>query len=525
MFNRPSARPPADGQDPSSLGNTPRQHSAAAGRRTRPHARLAGSLATAVTLLVGSVALNHTPSNASTPPAGDPTRAPYDLTVDAPVLIVLGQSNAVGFGAYMNDAADRAQCGSFSHVKGLNRQPNLAVGATAATWSPYTCRGTNLGYEFNNGYSYNVASVTALRWERAVNAGAALPDLNVIHVAWQGQGTQETDGTSNRWWPDRDPTQADSLHQLTLNTIGNALRALQEAGKRPRVIGMHWNQWEAEAAAKSTVSADHVQQAFLNVLEPLRTITGTTGYPVFLYRPRTTVYQQVPTQHVVEALTGLAARPAPNPYTLIDPADATSPTGTPLFQSSAAPTYGIFNSDGLHYTRAAQEWFADRQWKTVFTDGLYGAPVTATVNAAQGRPASQSSTWAGVSAARAVDGNIDGTWPGGSVSRTSTEPQAWWQADLGATRTIRDVRLLRRTDCCDAQITDFSLVVSATDLTGRSWADIAADPAVKRIRIKGTAPKQQLTIPVGSDGRFVRVQLTGTDFLSLAEVKVDTSTN
>ncbi|WP_433259636.1 discoidin domain-containing protein (plasmid) [Streptosporangium sp. CA-135522] len=491
-----------------------------AGRRTRSLDRLAVSFVAVLTLLAGFAALSPTPSVASTPPADDPTRAPYDLALDAPVLIVLGQSNALGWGAPMSNSADLAQCASFSHVKGLNRQGNRTVGATQATWTPYTCTGTNLGAEFNNGLSYSVASATALRWERAVNAGTALPDLHVIYIGWGGQGIQETDGALDRWWPDRDPTKIDSLHQLTLNTIGNSLRALQEAGKRPRIIGIHWNQWETEAGLNTTISASHVQQAFLNVLEPLRTMIGGTSAPVFLYRPRATNAQPAPTQHVVDALTGLADRPAPNSYRLLDAADATSATGTPLYQPSAPSNYGIF-IDTVHYSRAVQEWFVDQQWKTVFTEGLYGAPVETTVNAALGRPATQSSPWHTVNLApRAVDGNTNGVYAAGSTSHTSRNQRAWWQTDLGAQRPIRSVEVFNRTDCCVDRLTDFHLVVSATDLTGRSWADIEADPAVKRIRIKGTSP-QKLTIPVGTDGRFVRVQLAGTNYLSLAEVRVN----
>ncbi|MED7949980.1 galactose-binding domain-containing protein, partial [Streptomyces sp. BE303] len=371
-------------------------------------------------------------------PASADTAVParFDLDTDAPVLIVLGQSNAVGYNAPITDPADKAQCGAFGHVKGLNRQNNRQVGAVQAVWTPYTCSGTNLGEEWNNGLGYSVATVTALRWERAVNAGAALPDLNVIHVAWPSQGMQQTDGAYNLWWPGRNPAQVDSLHPLAAKTISNGLRALQEAGKRPRVIGMHWNQWETEAWMNTTISASHVGQAFLNVLEPLRAAAGSAAYPIFLYRPRTTKYAPTPTQHVVDALADLTSRPAPNPYKLIDPAAATSASGAPLFTPSAAPTFGIFASDGVHYNRAVQEWFADRQWKAVFNQ----------TNVALGRPATQSSTWGGASAALAVDGNTNGRFFSGSVTHTNSDANAWWQTDLGGVTPINNIKINSRTD-------------------------------------------------------------------------------
>ncbi|MFE2722610.1 discoidin domain-containing protein [Kitasatospora sp. NPDC059327] len=519
MFERIAVQPPAGSRNP--------QHGhafrASPGRPalTSVH-RLGTSLVAALALLAGSAALAPTLSAASpAQPAPDPAQAPYDLTTDAPVLIVLGQSNAVGSGVPIQDAADVAQCKAFGHVKGLDRTNNRVTGAESATWSPYTCAGSNLGKEYNGGRSYHVASATALRWERAVTAGVALPDLHVIHVAWGSQGIQEASAPDNRWWPDRDPTDVESLFPLTVNTIANGLRALREAGKRPRIIGMHWNQWEAEADARSTISADQVQRAFLGVLGPLQTVTGGTSFPVFLYRPRAATKGPIRTQYITDALTGLAARPAPNPYRLLDAAQAVSATGTPLYDPAIPRNFGIFY-DGIHYTRAVQEWFADQQWKTVFTDKQFGAPVQATVNAALHRPATQSSTnWAGrEEAGNAVDGNTSGVYWDVTPSYTKYEAQPWWQVDLGAKQTIRSVELFNRTDRLFERLTDFDVIVSDTDLTGRGWADIQADPAVRKIRIKGTAPTK-LTVAVGADGRYVRVQLAGTNHLTLPEVQVN----
>ncbi|MFD5086851.1 discoidin domain-containing protein [Kitasatospora sp. NPDC058406] len=490
--------------------------------------RLGVTFVAALTALATSVALAPPPaSGATTTTVNDPAYAPYDLAVDAPVLIVLGQSNAVGWSTSITDSADLAQCNSFAHVKGLKTAQNRVVGALNATWTPYTCAGSNLGSDRTTSYNaYNTATVTALRWERAIQAGASLPDLNVIHVAWGSQGVQRFDWPSDRWWPDRNPSDVESLYQFTLNTISNGLRALQEAGKRPRIIGMHWNQWEAEASQKTTVSTSRVQQAFLNVLEPLRTVTGAgTSTPIFLYRPRTTNYDETETQHVTEALTGLANRPAPNPYTLIDPALATTATGTPLYDPSVVKNYGIFNGDGVHYTRAVHEWFADQQWKSVFTNGRYGAPVAKQVNVAIGRPATQSSTIA--PAAKAVDGNTNGVYAVGSVTHTDLDANAWWQTDLGASTPINTIKINSRNDGTDGyrgRSANASVFVSATDMTGRSYADLHSDPTVWRYDIPGTPPAQ-MTIPVATQGRYVRVQLPGTNYLSLAEVSVYTLRN
>ncbi|WP_329493925.1 discoidin domain-containing protein [Kitasatospora herbaricolor] len=520
MFRRFAGRPPVEGRSPQP-GPAFRAPRAAASRaRTAPAGRLVTSLVAALALLAGSAAL--TPSLSAATEA-DPAQEPYGAN-DAPVLIVLGQSNALGFTTPIDDPVDVAQCASFAHVKGLKQAGNRVAGALNATWTPYTCLGSNLGQEKNVAYStYNTATLTALRWERAIQHGENLPDLNVIHVAWASQGIRGIDGTGHdRWWPDREQSDVESLHQLTVNTISNGLRALQDAGKRPRIIGMHWNQWEADADAGMTESTQNIQKAFRDVLEPLRTITGGgNSFPIFLYYPRRTAYDATELQRIRDALTGLAALPEPNAYEMLDAANATSATGTPLYNPSIPRYFGIF-TDSVHYTREVHEWFVDRQWRTVFTDHRFGAPVERTVNAAPGRPATQSSTYgddAAMAASRAVDGNTTAT----SLSQTKLDANPWWQVKLVGQLPIRGVRILNRTDdCCKARLSNFYLIVSATDLTGQSWADIQAnpDPRIKRLWVKGTAP-DQITLPAGVTGRYVRIQLAGTNYLSLKEVLVD----
>ncbi|MGW2545089.1 galactose-binding domain-containing protein [Kitasatospora sp. NPDC001574] len=520
MFRRPALRAPS--------GRT----------ALTPVTRPVASLVAALALLAGSAAAFPTLSAAA-----EPAQAPYGAN-DAPVLIVLGQSNAEGWYADL-DATDKAKCQSLNRVKGLNRTNNRAAGATSATWSQYTCVGNNLGEEEGGGLNYNVASATALRWQRATESGTVLPDLNVIHIAWGSQGIQQNDTIWGKalWWPDRDPTDVESLFPLAMNTITNGLRALREAGKQPRVIGIHWNQWEAEASNGTTISVSNVQQAFLKVFDPLRTISGAPDAPFFLYRPRSAGYNKTSTLQAKDALVNIAGTA---PYKLLDARDATALTfsadhmtsqpGSYLYTlrdkteeqiaatawgtSSPGNNFGIF-TDSKHYTADVHKWFADQQWKTVFTEKKYGVPVKPTVNAALNKPATQSSTHAtGEYAGRAVDGNTSGVYAQATPSYTTSEAQPWWQVDLGAKQQIRSVEVFNRTDWVMERLSDFDVVVSATDLTGRSWADIQADPAVKKIRIKGTAPAK-LAVPVGTDGRYVRIQLAGTNYLTLPEVQVN----
>ncbi|MFE2728220.1 discoidin domain-containing protein [Kitasatospora sp. NPDC059327] len=528
MFRRPALRTPSGRTAPTPV--------------TRPVTSLVAALA----LLAGSAAVF--PALAV---AAEPAQAPYGAN-DAPVLIVLGQSNAEGWGASVQDPADLQQCKSFTNVQGLNQTNNRVVGATSAKWSPYSCKGNNLGEEHGTAGvpNYNVATATALRWQRAIDKGTKLPDLNVIHIAWGSQGIQQNDTIWGKalWWPERDPSDVESLFPLAMNTITNGLRALQDAGKQPRVIGIHWNQWEAEASNGTTVNVGNVQSAFLKVFNPLRAITGDTGAPFFLYRPRSVGYNKTSTLHAKDALVNIAAAA---PYKLLDAKDATTLTysadqitstpGAYLYTlrnsteqqiestswnvPAAEKNFGIF-TDTKHYTADVHKWFADQQWRTVFADKQYGAPVKATVNAALNRPATQSSTNTTAvgphTAGLAVDGNLSVSTTT-SLSATTSEPQPWWQTDLGAQRSIRSVEVFNRTDGGPNRLADLYVMVSPTDLTGRSLDSIKADPTVRTIYASGSTPRK-LTVPVGADGRFVRIQLAGTNYLTLAEVQVNVPT-
>ena len=128
-------------------------------------------------------------------------------------------------------------------------------------------------------------------------------------------------------------------------------------------------------------------------------------------------------------------------------------------------------------------------------------------NLAIGTTASQSSTLDGAGPWRAIDGNGNGNWWNGSVTHTTLEARPWWQVDLGVPRNIGTVIVFNRTDCCSERLSDFD--VSAWD--GTTWQPIGG--------ITGPAqPRNDFQTNVIS--RFVRVQLRGTNYLSLAEVQV-----
>jgi F5/8 type C domain len=129
-------------------------------------------------------------------------------------------------------------------------------------------------------------------------------------------------------------------------------------------------------------------------------------------------------------------------------------------------------------------------------------------NLAAGKSASQSSTLNGAGAFRANDGNTDGQFSDNSVSHTNFEASPWWQVDLGTVQSIGGVVVFNRTDCCTDRLSDFDIFIS-TD--GANWQQAAGvtGPVLTR---------SEYIMRVSA--RFVRVQLRGSNYLSLAEVQV-----
>ncbi len=77
----------------------------------------------------------------------------------------------------------------------------------------------------------------------------------------------------------------------------------------------------------------------------------------------------------------------------------------------------------------------------VFTIDEQGDPA----NLALSGKATQSSTAYGASPDLAIDGNTDGDFEQKSVTHTATEPDPWWQLDLGETRRIEQIKVWNRT--------------------------------------------------------------------------------
>jgi len=131
-------------------------------------------------------------------------------------------------------------------------------------------------------------------------------------------------------------------------------------------------------------------------------------------------------------------------------------------------------------------------------------------NVAISQAATQSSTYPDDctgAASKAVDGNTSGDASACSFSTTNNQPQDWWQVDLGAAYLIQAIDIWNRTDCCGDRLSNFDLLVS-TD--GSNWTTFYYPGAASTTT----------SFVINGVGLYVKVQLRGQNYLTLAEVQV-----
>jgi len=204
-----------------------------------------------------------------------------------------------------------------------------------------------------------------------------------------------------------------------------------------------------------------------------------------------------------------------------------------------------FNATVTNSTNTAVVWSISPVVGKISTTGLYTAPssisatqaVTATGTSAAdstktasakitllpdlavGRTATQSSVGSGP-ARYAVDGNTDGNFNDHSVSCTGYDANAWWQVDLGASASISAITIWNRTDSYQSRLNDYWVFVSNTPFGPADKPATLSKRAATWSSHQTTIPSPFVTINAGVQGRYVRVQLTGTNYLHMAEVQI-----
>jgi len=286
---------------------------------------------------------------------------------DAPLLIVMGQSNAHAHATKLPE--NEIITSPLKNVHGLSRDFNQAYGLDDVTWSGFTTGGMNLGE--TQDHTCCLANVFAAKWQAAIDGGAELPDLYIIQISIGAQGVAEFEVHGwNMWYPMRElilkpgplGTCDISLYMLATEILSLASMNLLASGKHPRVIGLHWNQWETEASTGSR-ALNMMEENFKNLFWGFFTALGSNasgkGVPLYLYRALTGNYPEDRLARVNTVLDGFTASLAD--CRVLDLRESALYDDTPK-------THGIFMDDGIHYTPAAHRWFAERQWKDVFDE-------------------------------------------------------------------------------------------------------------------------------------------------------------
>jgi hypothetical protein len=131
-------------------------------------------------------------------------------------------------------------------------------------------------------------------------------------------------------------------------------------------------------------------------------------------------------------------------------------------------------------------------------------------NLALNKTATQSSTAYGAEPDRAVDGNTSSEREDASATCTFSESNAWWQVDLGADYTIDEINIWNQTGASGAaRLSDYSVYVLDNNKV-EAWS----------VYQSATAGRPTTVNAGGAMGRYVKIQLEGTNALTLAEVEV-----
>ena len=221
---------------------------------------------------------------------------------------------------------------------------------------------------------------------------------------------------------------------------------------------------------------------------------------------------------------------------VIDPAGPFEPTDGPV-QLVASPPGGSWigpgvNSAGMFdpsigvgsYAVAYRVADGDcEKMETIEIEVIEPGSCNSPYNLAEGKEASQSSTYGRGEASIAVDGDLDGSrgpWNNASIQHTRNENQPWWKVDLGSSADINSIKFYNRTDCCSNRLKDFYVFVSNSPINAfQSMETLLGDPNIHSYYYAGSVGAQQ-TIEWEVSGRYVAIKLKGNSPLHMAEVQV-----
>ncbi len=279
-------------------------------------------------------------------------------SADAPILLVFGQSNAHGHNLTMPPAARISA--PLANVWGLRQPENQAEELTEAIWSHYTSSGTNLG-EIQD-HTFCMPNFFAEKWQ-SVCAEAQLPDLYIIRISIGAQGV-----TAPYMWNPAYPkilvpgslgTVKIALYPLACRVLRAVADGFRHTGKTPRILALHWIGGEEETGAPAE-ALEGLEALYRRIFAGFFDAAGEE-FPIRLYKilsKRRSLAMGEPPGNIDEINRVYACLAESLPDGKVVSAED-FPGWNPQ-----EPAYGIFQPDGVHYTRAVQEWFAQEAFRS-----------------------------------------------------------------------------------------------------------------------------------------------------------------
>ncbi|WP_010182621.1 galactose-binding domain-containing protein [Aquimarina agarilytica] len=143
-----------------------------------------------------------------------------------------------------------------------------------------------------------------------------------------------------------------------------------------------------------------------------------------------------------------------------------------------------------------------------------GGDASNLTNLALNKTITQSSDYnANFTANKANDGNRN------NISHTLNEANAWLELDLGSVNNIDNIKVWNRENCCKNRLQSYQIFVSDVPFTSKDIVATANQNGMGVFFQNGIA-QRPTTQSIGRTGRYIRIQLTGTNFLHPAEIEV-----
>lgn len=286
---------------------------------------------------------------------------PERLNADAAILYIMGQSNAHAH-EQMLSGQERIDT-PLKNVHTLHCDENQSFDNDHAVWSGFTTAGYNLGE--TQDHTASLACYTAKAWQAAMDSGRQLPDLYIVQISIGGEGlfAGVDDRLTGMWSMDKPQTMKPgplsevdiSLYPMALHTIRLVRKDLESRFRAVCQLGLHWIGSEQDTL-EGICRIAGFDESYDHFFDELTQAAGA-DCPLVLYRLVCARREKVTQQGIaaVNAMFERQCRRYPSAY-LVSAEDCP-------FYDPAAPFFGIFAPDNVHYLAKTQRWFSDQLLK------------------------------------------------------------------------------------------------------------------------------------------------------------------